>query len=71
MGNCIRTLGVLTDVALWNLYIQTLAIVNKTADQYYIQVFFIFIELTWTKCLNKYLEPNCAWTTDLWISAKY
>ena len=38
MGNCIRTLGVLTDGALWNLYIQTLAIVNKTADQYIILV---------------------------------
>ena len=45
MGNCIRTLGVLTDGALWNLYIQTLAIVNKTADQYIIyRSFFIFIE---------------------------
>ena len=42
MGNCIRTFGVLTDGALWNLYIQTLAIVNKTADQYYIQVFLHF-----------------------------
>ena len=42
MGNCIRTLGVLTDGALWNLHIQTLAIVNKTADQYYIQVFLHF-----------------------------
>ena len=74
MGTCIRTLGVLTDGALWNVYIQTLAIINKTADQYYARIyrsFFIFIELTWTKCLNKYLEPNCAWTTDLWVSAKY
>ena len=24
MGNCIRTLGVLADGALWNLYIQTM-----------------------------------------------
>ena len=28
MGNCIRTLGVLIHGALWNLYIQTLAIVK-------------------------------------------
>ena len=42
MGNCIRTLGVLTDGALRNLHIQTLAIVNKTSDQYYIQVFLHF-----------------------------
>ena len=42
MKNCIRTLGVLTDGTLWNLYIDTLAIVNKTADQYYIQVFLHF-----------------------------
>ena len=42
MENCIRTLWVLTDGALWNLYIQTWAIVNKTADQYYIQVFLHF-----------------------------
>ena len=52
MGNCIQILGVLTDGALWNLYIQTLAIVNKIADQYYIQVF-IFIEVAWTRMFEQ------------------
>ena len=27
MGNCIETPGVLSDGALWNVYIQTLAII--------------------------------------------
>ena len=42
MGNFIRTLGVLTDGAFSNLYIQTFAIINQTADQYYLQVFLHF-----------------------------
>ena len=66
MGNCIRTLGV-SDGALWNLYIQTLAIVNKTVDQYYIQVFLhfypvdmneMFEQVFRTKlCLNHCVRP--------------
>ena len=42
MGNCIRTLGIVnlvhSDIGKF--------IVNKTADQYYIQVFLHFFELT-------------------------
>ena len=66
MENCIRTLGVLTDGALswlWNLYIQILAIVNKTADQYYTALLHIYWvgmnENVWTSIWNQtVLEPQ-------------
>ena len=61
MGNCIRTAGVLLDGALWNVYIQKLAILlYKTADQYYKRVLLYFywvdmiemFEQVLTLCLN-------------------
>ena len=46
MENCIRTLGILTGRwCIMKLVHSDIGNVNKTADQYYIQVFFIFIEL--------------------------
>ena len=56
MGNCIRTPGVLLDGALWNVYIQTLAIVVQNSGISIInRSFFIFIELTVSEMFEQVL----------------